>query len=69
MMSETQRVRTSLLYQIWSHPIDSYVGLNDHPGVGQTHVSLRTEELQPIFQIPLSVVINLERQKRKIENH
>lgn len=44
---------------------DAYIGLNDHPGVGQTHVALCAEELQPLFQIPLSVVINLERTKQK----
>lgn len=45
--------------------LDAYVGLNDHPGVGQTHVALCAEQLQPLFQIPLSVVINLEQTKQK----
>lgn len=45
--------------------LDAYIGLNDHPGVGQTHVALGAEQLQPLFQILLSVVINLEQMKQK----
>lgn len=48
-----------------AHPVDSYIGLNDHPGVGQAHVALCPEQVQSIFQIPLSVAVNLEQQNRK----
>lgn len=44
-------------------PSDTYISLDDHPGVGQTHVALCAEQLQPLFQVPLSVVINLEQKE------
>lgn len=40
----------------------SYIGLDDHPGVGQTHVAFSAEELQPLLQVPLSIVIDLKQQ-------
>lgn len=41
----------------------AYISLYDHPGIGQTHISLCTEELKALLQIPLGVVIDLRKQK------
>lgn len=43
----------------------SYISLYNHPGVGQTHVSLGAKELEALLQIPLCVVINLRKQNKK----
>lgn len=42
-----------------------YISLYNHPGVGQTHVALGAKQLQPLLQIPLSVVIDLKKQTGK----
>jgi len=48
-----------------SAPSPPYIGLYDHPGVGEAHVALGAEQLEAFLQILLGVVVDLKETEGK----